>query len=125
MYLSFPVDFSTERRENISISSFIFIIEHRCSRRISMDKGFNFMLSMLSKPITHFQNINETQLFQEWMALRRIFFFFFHQKYLFSRCYVTNQANTHTSLASNPQDAFHKHKCVYSGVLASAWNWHS
>ena len=58
-----------------------------------MDKGFNFMLSMLSKPITHFQNINETQLFQEWMALRRIFFFF-HQKYLFSRCYVTNQANT-------------------------------
>lgn len=42
-----------------------------------MDKGFNFMLSMLSKPITHFQNINETQLFQEWMALRRIFFFFF------------------------------------------------
>lgn len=40
-----------------------------------MDKGFNFMLSMLSKPITHFQNINEAQLFQELMALKRIFFF--------------------------------------------------
>lgn len=28
-----------------------------------------------------------------------------------------------TSLTSNPQDAFHKHKCVCSGVLASTWNW--
>lgn len=68
-----------------------------------MDKSFNFMLSMLSKPITHFQNINEAQLFQELMALKRIFF---HKKYLFSRCYVTNQANSQYKSDQEPPGYF-------------------